>query len=90
MLLFLMLLAAAPQSSQADKAAPPQQKQTSTSAPSEAAERCVLAGDSPDSRVSVPRVIAPGLPPLFSFRYYEGKLHGRNVNTDLMMDDAGH
>lgn len=35
-------------------------------------------------------LIAPGPPPLLSFRYYEGKLHHRFGNGELMLDDAGH
>jgi hypothetical protein len=34
--------------------------------------------------------LAPGPPPLVSFRYYEGKLHQRFGNSELMLDDAGH
>lgn len=34
--------------------------------------------------------IAPGPPPLLSFRYYEGKQHHRFGNSELMLDDAGH
>ncbi len=44
----------------------------------------------PSERVS-PRVeIAPGQPPLLSFRYYEGQERHRFSNTELMLDDAGH
>lgn len=52
--------------------------------------RCAQAGESPSARVSKRRMIAPGLPPLLSFRYYEGKAHHRFGNTDLVLDDAGH
>jgi hypothetical protein len=52
--------------------------------------RCVQAGESPSARVSKRLMIAPGLPPLLSFRYYEGKAHHRFGNTDLVLDDAGH
>jgi hypothetical protein len=51
---------------------------------------CVANGDSPDAKVNPPQMVPPGQPPLFSFRYYEGKLHSRYGNRDLMMDDAGH
>lgn len=44
----------------------------------------------PDDRVSSRGIIAPGPPPLLSFRLYEGKQHGRFGNADLMLDDAGH
>jgi hypothetical protein len=52
--------------------------------------RCLNAAESPDSRVDPPRQIAPGQPPVLTFRYYEGKLHHRFGNDDLMLDDAGH
>jgi hypothetical protein len=52
--------------------------------------RVAQLGDSPSARVSVQKTIAPGLPPLLSFRYYEGRLHHRFGNNDLVLDDAGH
>jgi len=52
--------------------------------------RCVTLAETPDARVSPQPGIAPGPPPLLSFRYYEGKAHHRFGNTDLMLDDAGH
>jgi hypothetical protein len=52
--------------------------------------RCVTLAEKPDERVEQKRLIAPGPPPLLSFRYYEGKAHHRFGNTDLMLDDAGH
>ena len=55
-----------------------------------ASGRCVNLGDAPDARVSYSTPIAPGAPPLLSFRAYEGKLHQRFGNSDLMLDDAGH
>ena len=51
---------------------------------------CAQHAESPDAKVNPPRMIPPGQPPLFSFRLYEGKLHNRYGNRDLMMDDAGH
>jgi hypothetical protein len=54
------------------------------------ASRCVSVGESPDARVSEKNAISPGPAPLLSFRYYEGKLHHRFNNMDLMLDDAGH
>ena len=56
----------------------------------ESAARCVAVAASPDERVAPPPKIAPGPPPVLSFRYYEGQLHHRYGNTDLMLDDAGH
>ncbi len=52
--------------------------------------RCADVAESPDARVGPSRAIAPGPPPLLSFRYYEGKLHHRFGNAELMLDDAGH
>ena len=44
----------------------------------------------PSERVSPTVRIAPGQPPLLSFRYYEGQQRHRFSNTELMLDDAGH
>jgi hypothetical protein len=52
--------------------------------------RSATVAETPDSRVSPPPLLAPGPPPLLSFRYYEGKLHHRFGNAELMLDDAGH
>jgi hypothetical protein len=52
--------------------------------------RCADLGESPEQRVAMKPMIAPGPPPLISFRYYEGKLHHRFGNAELMLDDAGH
>ena len=52
--------------------------------------RCVTVAETPDARVAPKPAIAPGPPPLLSFRYYEGKAHHRYNNSDLMLDDAGH
>jgi hypothetical protein len=55
-----------------------------------ASGRCADLPDSPDKRVAPPPAITPGLPPILSFRLYEGKRHGHFNNSDLMLDDAGH
>jgi hypothetical protein len=34
--------------------------------------------------------IAPGAPPLLTFRYLEGRERGRFGGLDLVLDDAGH
>jgi hypothetical protein len=67
--------------------------------------RCADLAESPDQRVcssmyraqrapvalcAIQPMIAPGPPPLISFRYYEGKQHHRFGNAELMLDDAGH
>jgi hypothetical protein len=52
--------------------------------------RCASLAESPDTRVAPGLKVPPGPPPLLSFRYYEGKLHHRYGNSELMLDDAGH
>jgi hypothetical protein len=52
--------------------------------------RCATLAESPDARVAPLPAIAPGPPPLISFRYYEGRQHHRFGNAELMLDDAGH
>jgi hypothetical protein len=52
--------------------------------------RCADLLESADQRVATQPMIAPGPPPLISFRYYEGKQHHRFGNAELMLDDAGH
>ena len=52
--------------------------------------RCVTVAETPSERVSPPLMIAPGPPPLLSFRYYEGRRQHRFGNLDLVLDDAGH
>ena len=48
------------------------------------------AGDR-QTRLADPRLtLAPGVPPLLSFRYFQGADHGRFGKLDLMLDDAGH
>ena len=47
-------------------------------------------GNTPSARVSPPRQIAPGAPPLLAFRYYEAQQRHRLPNSELMLDDAGH
>jgi hypothetical protein len=44
----------------------------------------------PSERLSSPPKIAPGAPPLISFRFFEGKERRRFGELDLVMDDAGH
>ncbi len=41
-------------------------------------------------RLQPPDRIAPGAPPLLSFRAFEGSERHRLANLDLVMDDAGH
>lgn len=43
----------------------------------------------PSERLSSPR-IAPGAPPIFSFRFFEGQQRHQFGKLDLVIDDAGH
>jgi hypothetical protein len=52
--------------------------------------RVVTVAEAPSKRVSPRPLIAPGKPPLLSFRYYEGLTHSRFGNNELVLDDAGH
>jgi hypothetical protein len=44
----------------------------------------------PSARLGPPAQIAPGAPPLLSFRFFEGKERHRFGDLDLVIDDAGH
>jgi hypothetical protein len=44
----------------------------------------------PSERIAPVREIAPGAPPLLSFRYYDGRQRHRFNDMELMLDDAGH
>jgi hypothetical protein len=44
----------------------------------------------PSERLSPLPQIAPGAPPLLSFRFFEGKERHRFGGLDLVIDDAGH
>jgi hypothetical protein len=50
----------------------------------------VMSVENPSQRVSTLPQLAPGAPPLLSFRYFEGKQRHRYGKLDLVMDDAGH
>lgn len=52
--------------------------------------RVLEIADSPSERLSPPQQIAPGAPPLLSFRFFEGKQRHRFGELDLVIDDAGH
>ena len=41
-------------------------------------------------RLAPPPKIAPGAPPLVSFRLFDGRMRHRFSNLDLVLDDAGH
>ena len=44
----------------------------------------------PSERLAPPPKIAPGAPPLVSFRLFDGRMRHRFSNLDLVLDDAGH
>jgi len=44
----------------------------------------------PSQRLAGPPKIAPGAPPLVSFRLFDGQMRHRFSNLDLVLDDAGH
>ena len=44
----------------------------------------------PSQRLASPPKIAPGAPPLVSFRLFDGRMRHRFSNLDLVLDDAGH
>jgi hypothetical protein len=48
-----------------------------------------LAVSASDRLSSLPQ-IAPGAPPLLSFRFFEGQQRHRFGELDLVIDDAGH
>jgi hypothetical protein len=52
--------------------------------------RVVDSSESPSARLSPPVLIAPGAPPVLSFRYFDATDRGRFGNLGLMTDDAGH
>ena len=52
--------------------------------------RVVNLSEPPSERLSPPPLLAPGAPPLLSFRYFDASDRGRFGNLGLMTDDAGH
>jgi hypothetical protein len=52
--------------------------------------RMVSIAESPSQRIAGLPALPPGLPPLLSFRYFEGKDRRRFSGLDLVLDDAGH
>jgi hypothetical protein len=52
--------------------------------------RVVDLSEPPSERLSPPMLIAPGAPPVLSFRYFDASSRGRFGNLGLMTDDAGH
>lgn len=52
--------------------------------------RVVEIATPPSERVAPPAKLAPGAPPLVSFRLFDGRMRHRFNNLDLVLDDAGH
>jgi hypothetical protein len=52
--------------------------------------RVVDFSEPPSERLSPPMLIAPGAPPVLSFRYFDAADRGRFGSLGLMTDDAGH
>jgi hypothetical protein len=52
--------------------------------------RVLEIATSPGERLAPEARIAPGPPPLVSFRALEGRLRHRFGDLDLVLDDAGH
>jgi hypothetical protein len=52
--------------------------------------RVVDMSEPPSQRLSPPALIAPGAPPVLSFRYFDAADRGRFGGLGLMTDDAGH
>ena len=52
--------------------------------------RVVEIATPPGERLAAPAKIAPGAPPLISFRLFDGRMRHRFSNLDLVLDDAGH
>lgn len=55
-----------------------------------ASGRVVSMAESPSERLSPSKLLAPGAPPVLSFRYFDASDRGRFGNLGLMTDDAGH
>lgn len=52
--------------------------------------RVAVLAEPVSERVAPRRMIAPGPPPVLSFRLLEGKARHRYGDLDLVLDDAGH
>lgn len=52
--------------------------------------RVAAMSEPPSERLAPPALIAPGAPPVLSFRYFDASDRGRFGNLGLMTDDAGH
>ncbi|MEO7142348.1 MAG: hypothetical protein ABI165_02475 [Bryobacteraceae bacterium] len=55
-----------------------------------ASGRVLTLALTPSRRLRPPARIAPGAPPLLSFRLFESTMRHRSGKLDLVIDDAGH
>jgi hypothetical protein len=55
-----------------------------------ASGRMAGIAETPSERLHPAYLIAPGAPPVLSFRYFDAADRGRFGNLGLMTDDAGH
>jgi hypothetical protein len=55
-----------------------------------ASGKLTVSCESPSERLTPPPLIAPGAPPVLSFRFFDASDRGRFGNLGLMTDDAGH
>ncbi|MCW5982076.1 MAG: hypothetical protein KIT09_28580 [Bryobacteraceae bacterium] len=80
---FLLFLSQAP-------AGPPQTDVRELTRAVAASGRVLEIGVPATERATPPPLLAPGSPPLISFRFFEGQTRHRFGNLDLVTDDAGH
>ena len=52
--------------------------------------RVLQIGEAKERLADPTKSVAPGAPPLLSFRYFQGADRHRFGNLNVMLDDAGH
>ena len=86
----LLSAAAAQQAPPASHASKPAPEATTVLEKIDRSGRCATVGQTPQQRLAKQPRIAPGAPPVLSFKLYEDAKHHRFGNVDVMLDDAGH
>lgn len=86
----LLSAAAAQQSPPPSKASKPLPEAITLLEKIDRSGRCATVGHTPQQRLMQRPMIAPGAPPVLSFKLYEDAKHHRFGNVDVMLDDAGH
>jgi hypothetical protein len=86
----LLSAAAAQQVPPSSNASKPVSEATTVLEKIDRSGRCATVGRAPQQRLVKQPVIAPGAPPVLSFKLYEDAKHHRFGNVDVMLDDAGH